>query len=233
MEKFVVRKKSQIEQEKNRNSNIKLHKGNKAKSKKKNKPKTYITEKEKIEELYIDGTTKFPKNVKGVLKAIKPNMFIDDELKEGWEEELKQKPLISELTWKMCCRLKKKSYEKRDIYANLGYVNKLNIEGILCPHRKFARIIAKIKDLKITEITLSNEEGTCVKFLYRGHLCEARCYGNPLNETCKFFPTDLTVDGVTRNINNLNVDEEIEKIQAKKKVIIIKKKKPTTNVKGE
>ena len=194
-------------------------------AKKKGKPKTYVTQKEKIEELYIDGTTKFPKNVGGVLMAVKPKMFVDKELKEGWEKELTEKPLLSELTWKMCCRLKKKSYEKRDMFANLSLISHLNTEGIECPHRKFARIIAKVDELKITEITLSNEEGTCVKFTYHGHTCEARCYGKALDETCKYFPTDLTVDGVTRNIDNLKVDEEIEKIPRKKKVIVVKKKR--------
>lgn len=202
-------------------------------AKKKGKSKTYITQKEKIEELYIDGTTKFPKNVRGVLMAVKPKMFVDKELKEGWEKELTEKPLLSELTWKMCCRLKKKSYEKRDMFANLSLINHLNTEGIECPHRKFARIIAKVDELKITEITLSNENGTCVKFTYRGHLCEARCYGKALDENFKYFPTDLTVDGVTRNINNLNINEEIEKIQSKKKkvVIVVKKKSTVVNTK--
>ncbi len=220
---FVVRKKSQIEQEKKKvNSNNKV---NKPKSKKKSKPKVYITEKEKIEELYIDGTNKFPKKVRNVLMAIKPNMFVEKELREDWEEELTQKPMITELTWKMCCRLKKKYYEKADVYNNLHIVNNLSTEGIVCPHRKFMRIIAKIDNLKITDVTLSNEEGTCVKFTYRGHLCEARCYGKVLDESCKYFPTDLTVDGVTRNINNLNINEEIEKIQPKKKKVVIVKKR--------
>lgn len=228
---FVVRKKSQIEQEKkkvNLNNNIN-------KPKKKSKQKVYITEKEKIEELYIDGTNKFPEKVRNVLMAIKPNMFVKKELKEGWEEELKQKPMITELTWKLCCRLKKRYYEKIDVYNNLNLVSKLKTEGIVCPHRKFMKIIAKMDNLKITNITLSNEEGTCVKFLYRGHSCEARCYGEALDEKFKYFPTDLTVDGVTTNINNLNVNEEIEKIQPKKKkVIIIKKKSSVVDVtKGE
>lgn len=155
-----------------------------------------------------------------VLAPICPKAFKGLKPKKGWKYALKRTKLeIAER------ELLKSATEKGRIRTGKerawrGMFTRARIESrAVNPHEKFCKIIGTYEGVRVTDIKIKDNNDTTIDFFYKGNNISATCYGSPLTDGGKFLPTEITVNGVKKDVTGIDMRDVLSVMPQRKRFV--------------